>query len=119
MKKIMYATLVVLSGCDKFEGAAIHAKSLGKDVVQKISVSQTQRDAEALCAARINSGYPRPNTSGYPVTYPTVNPPQFKTEVLDYNMYHIQTLLNVPNAAAPFIAECIVDNGTITNLASD
>lgn len=111
--------LVALTGCDKFEGAALDAKNLGHDVVTKMSVSQSQRDAETVCATRINSGQPRPNSSGHPVTYPTVNPPQFKTQVLGYEKYRVQTLLDVPNAAAPFIAECIVDHGKIASLVSD
>jgi hypothetical protein len=119
MNKLICATLILLCGCDKFQGAVLDAKRLGKDAVQTLSVSQAQHDAEALCAARINSDQPRPNTSGYPVNYPTVNPPQFKTQVLGYDKYEVQTLLSVPNAAAPYIATCIVDHGKITNLVSD
>ena len=119
MKRVIFAAVVALTGCDKFEGAALDAKNFGRATINKLSVSQSQRDAETSCAARINSGQPRPNTSGFPVNYPTVKPPQFKTQVLGYEKYQVQTLLDVPNALVPFIAECIVDHGTITTLNSD
>ena len=119
MKYLLVATAALLTACDKFEGAALDAKKLGENIVEEITISQSQRDAEAACAARINSGQPRPNRAGHPVTYPTVNPPQFRTKVLGYNKYHVQTLLDVPNALVPFIAECIVESGKITGLLSD
>jgi len=119
MKALLFSIALVLVGCDKFEGAAIDANKIAQDTIKDISVSQSQRDAENVCAARINSGEPRPNSSGYPVTYPTVKPPQFKTTVLGYEKYRVQTLLDVPNALVPFIAECVVERGKIISLVSD